>query len=77
MVRAVWVEYVADLEHLERLLDLALVPEDQPLDVVGVLAHALGLLAHGADDRLAELELLAHVVVVDQPVAALWKCKPV
>ena len=70
MVRAVRVEYVADLEHFERLLDLALVSEDETLDVVGILAHALGLLADGADDGLAQLELFAHVVVVDQPVSA-------
>lgn len=46
-------------------------PHDEPLDVVCVLAHAARLLQLRADDGLARLVLLAHVVVVDQPVAAL------
>ena len=79
VIRAVRVEDVTDLEHLEGLLDLALVPHDQPLDVVGVFAHALSLLQLCPDDGLACLVLLADVVVVDQPVSPLqsgqfWGC---
>ena len=33
VIGAVGVEYVADLEHLEGLLDLPLVPQDQALEV--------------------------------------------
>ena len=33
VIGAVGIEDVADLKHLERLLDLPLVPQDQPLDV--------------------------------------------
>ena len=34
VIGAVGIEDVADLKHLEGLLDLTLVPQDQPLDAI-------------------------------------------
>ena len=67
----VWIENVADLKHFERLLNLSLLPEDEALHVVGVLAHPVGLFQLRPDDRLADLELAPDVVGVDQPVSTL------
>ena len=71
VLRAIRVEDVADLEHLQGLLDLPLLPQDQPLDVVCVLAHSVSLLQLRPDDGLADLELAPDIVGVDQPVATL------
>ena len=43
VIGAVGVEDVADLKHLEGLLDLTLVPQNQPLDVI---CHSHKVLVH-------------------------------
>ena len=64
VVRTVGVEDVADLELLQRLLYLALLPQYQALHVVCVLTHGVRLLQLLLDDQFTFLQSINIISVI-------------